>query len=162
QTEIELGNLVCYQDQLISLSPQSVASFVLNSERLEKQLEQRLATNPEDIDALSIKAQILLQDGNADESLALLRRASTLAPDRPTVRSLLVKVMMVLMRKDFAAHVSLTDELDKLVTDPAQRREVLRWRLQGLVEQHRLDDAFVALLELADQELAAAAVGTSS
>jgi hypothetical protein len=48
------------------------------------------------------------------------------------VRALLVKVMMVLMRKDFAAHVGLTDELDKLVTDPAQRREVLRWRVQGL------------------------------
>jgi outer membrane protein assembly factor BamB len=85
-----------------------------------------------------------------------------LAPDRPTVRNLLVKVMMELMRKDFAAHVSLTDELDKLVTDPAQRREVLRWRVQGLVEQNRLDDAFAALLELADQELAAAVVGTSS
>jgi outer membrane protein assembly factor BamB/tetratricopeptide (TPR) repeat protein len=162
QTEVELGNLVCYQDQLISLSPQSVASFVLYSERLEKQLEQRLAAHPEDIDALSIKAQILLQADKADESLSLLRRAAELAPDRTTVRALLVKVMMVLMRKDFAAHVGLTDELDKLVTDPAQRREVLRWRVQGLTEQKRLDDAFTALLELADQELAAASAGTSS
>ena len=32
QTEVELGNLVCYKDQLISVSPQSVASFVLLSE----------------------------------------------------------------------------------------------------------------------------------
>jgi outer membrane protein assembly factor BamB len=162
QTEIELGNLVCYQDQLISLAPQAVASFVLYSGRLEKQLEQRLAANPDDIDALSIKAQILLQAEKADESLSLLRRAAALAPDRTTVRALLVKVMMVLMRKDFAAHVGLTDELDRLVTDPAQRREVLRWRVQGLTEQNRLNDAVAALFELADQELAAAAAGTSS
>jgi len=82
--------------------------FVLLSDRLEKQLEQRLAANPEDIDALSIKAQVLLQAGSADESLALLRKAAALAPDRTTVRDLLVKVMMVLMRKDFAAHIALT------------------------------------------------------
>ena len=157
QTEVELGNLVCYQDQLISMSPQSVTSFVLLSERLEKQLEQRLATNPQDVEALSIKAQILLQGNKADESLSLLRRAAALAPDRTTVSDLLVKVMMVLVRKDLTTHVGLTDELNKLVTDSAQRREMLRWRVQGLTEQSRLDDALSSLLELADQELASAA-----
>lgn len=157
QTEVELGNLVCYQDQLISMSPQSVTSFVLLSERLEKQLEQRLAANPLDVEALSIKAQILLQANKADESLSLLRRAAALAPDRTTVSDLLVKVMMVLVRKDLPAHVGLTDELNKLVTDASLRREMLRWRVQGLTEQSRLDDAFSSLLELADQELASAA-----
>src|SRR6478672_945078 len=79
QTEIELGNLVCYKDQLISLSPQAVASFVLLSEHLQKQLEERLAANPKDLDALALKAQILLQEGEADQSLTLLRRAYELA-----------------------------------------------------------------------------------
>lgn len=160
QTEAELGNLVCYQDQLISMSPQSVTSFVLFSERLEKQLEQRLAANPQDIDALAIKAQILLQENNANESLAVLRRAAALAPDRTTISDLLVKVMMVLVRNDLTAHVGLTDELNKLLTDANQRREMLRWRVQGLTEQSRLDDALSSLLELADQELATAATAT--
>ena len=137
QTEVELGNLVCYKDQLISLSPQSVASFVLLSEHLRKQLRERLAANPQDIDALALKAQILLQEGKADESLALLRSAHGLAPERPMIRALLVKVMLALVRQDFAAHVGLTDELDKLVTDPAQRREMLRWRVQGLARADR-------------------------
>ena len=52
--------------------------------------------------------------------------------------------------------MGLTDELDKLVTDQAQRREILRWRVQGLASSDRTWDAFVALLELADQELAVA------
>jgi outer membrane protein assembly factor BamB len=162
QTEVELGNLVCYQDQLISMAPQSVASFVLFSERLEKQLNDRLAANPNDAEALSIKAQVLLQEDKPDESLALLRRAVALSPDKPAMHMLLVKVMMILVRNDFAKHVPLTDELDKLITEPAQRREMLRYRVQGLTEQNRLDDAFAALLELADQELAQAATGTLS
>lgn len=160
QTEVELGNLVCYQDQLISVSPQCVASFVLLSEHLQQQLQERLAANPQDIDALALKAQILLQTGDADDSLTLLRRAAELAPDRLMIRSLLVKVMLALVRQDVSKHAALTDELDKLVTDPAQRREILRWRVQGLAESNRPSEALAALLELADQELTAAATAS--
>ncbi|MBW8883347.1 MAG: hypothetical protein JF612_00930 [Planctomycetia bacterium] len=53
----------------------------------------------------------------------------------------------------------MTDELEKLVTDPAQRREVLRYRVQGLAQTDRVSDAFASLLELADQELLSAASG---
>jgi outer membrane protein assembly factor BamB len=161
RTEVELGNVACYQNELVSISPESVASFVLLSKDLEKQLTERLAGNPQDLEALSLKAQILLQQDQADESLALLRRASELAPDEPGIRNLLVKVMISLVRHDHTAHVALTDELDKLVTDPVQRREILRWRVQGLVESDRPWDAFTAILELADQELSGAAVGPS-
>lgn len=154
QTEVELGNVVCYQTQLISQSPQTVSAFVLLSEQLEKQLDQRLAANADDVDALSLKAQISLQEGNAEESLQLLRRANELAPTRSALRGLLVKVILSLLRQDFDAHVALTDELDKLVSDPAQRREVLRWRVQALARSSRTWEAFQSLLELADHELA--------
>ncbi|HZN32969.1 MAG TPA: PQQ-binding-like beta-propeller repeat protein, partial [Pirellulaceae bacterium] len=157
QTEVELGNLVCYKDQLISQSPQTVASFVLHSESLQKQLDERLAKNPQDIEALLLRAQILLQEGKANDSLKLLREAYKIAPEKPTVRGLLAKVMLVMLRQDFAANLELTEELDKLVTDPAQRREVLRFRVQGLARTNRTWEALAALLELADQELESAA-----
>jgi outer membrane protein assembly factor BamB len=160
QTEVELGNLVCYKDTLISVSPQSVASFVLLSDHLQKELQERLAANPQDIDALALKAQILFQEGNAGESLTLLRRAGEQAPQRAMIRTLLVKVMLALVRQDFATHAALTDELEKLVTDPVQRREVLRYRVQGLAQTDRIWDAFSSLLELADQELLSAASGS--
>ena len=37
---------------------------------------------------------------------------------------------------------------------------MLRWRIPGLIELDRLDDAFTGLLEVADHELAAATTGT--
>ena len=80
RTEVELGNLACFNNELISISPESVASFVLLSKHLEEELSQRLAANPQDLDALSLKAQILLQQDKADESLDLLRRAAKLRP----------------------------------------------------------------------------------
>src|SRR5205085_9009967 len=123
-------------------------------------LQERLAANPQDIDALALKAQILFQEGNAGESLTLLRRAAEQAPERAMIRTLLVKVMLALVRQDFATHAALTDELEKLVTDPVQRREVLRYRVQGLAQTDRVWDAFQSLLELADQELSAAAGGS--
>ncbi len=158
QTEIELGNLVCYKDQLISQSPQTVASFVLHSESLQKQLDARLAANPRDIEALLLRAQILLQEGQADQSLSLLRQAHAIAPEKATVRNLLAKVMLVMLRQDFASHLELTEELEQLVTDPAQRREALRFRVQGLARTNRTWEAIEALLELADQELAGTAI----
>src|SRR5205085_5968204 len=125
-------------------------------------LQERLAANPQDIDALALKAQILFQEGNAGESLTLLRRAAEQAPERAMIRTLLVKVMLALVRQDFATHAALTDELEKLVTDAATRREVLRYRVQGLAQTDRVWDAFGSLIELADQELSAAAGGSPS
>jgi len=132
QTEIELGNLVCYQDQLISLSPQSVASFVCSAIDWRSSLSSGWPRIRKTSTPFRSKLKVLLQAGSDDESLALLRKAAALAPDRTTVRDLLVKVMMVLMRKDFRrAHRPDGPSSNKLVTDPAQRREVLRWRVQG-------------------------------
>jgi outer membrane protein assembly factor BamB len=153
QTEIELGNVVAYQDQLISVSPQYAASFVLLSEALQQKLEERLAADSRDIEALSLRGQILLQEGKPDESLTLLRRAHELAPEKTVVRELLVKVMLALLRQDLAAHIELTEELDKLATEPAERREALRWRIQGLAHSGQAWNAFEALMELADYEL---------
>lgn len=159
-TEIELGNLVCYQNELISLSPQAVASFVLLSDQLKRELQTRLAANPQDLDALALKAQILLQEGQPDEALTLLRQAQKLAPQQAKLRHLLVKVLLALVRQDHQTHLALTEELEQLVTDPLQRREVLRWRAEGLMQAGRIAEAMTALLELADQELAAAAAGS--
>ena len=162
QTEVELGNVVVAHDQLISQGPQTVASFVLLSDELRERLAERLAANPRDSDALALQAQIALQEEKPDESLALLRRAHDLDPGKSHVRNLLVKVMLTLLREDFAAHLDLTEELDKLVSDPVQRREVLRWRAQGLAHHGRTWNAFEVLLELADYELAQAAAGVTS
>lgn len=153
KTEVDLGNVVCYKDHLISQSPQTVAAFYL-SEPLQKQLDERLKANPNDAEALALQGQVLLQEGETAESLDVLRRAHQNAPTSEPIRSLLVKVMFALLRDDFSTHIGLTDELEKLVTDPAQRREALRWRVKGLTHTGKTWEAFQSLLELVDIELA--------
>jgi hypothetical protein len=59
--------------------------------------------------------------------------------------------MVSLLRDDFATHFALAEELDQLVTDPIQRREILRWRAQGMAKAGRYSEALAALLALADQ-----------
>lgn len=155
KTEVDLGNVVCYQDQLITQSAQTVAAFFL-SEPLQARLEADLKRNPNDLKALALKGQVLLQEGKTTESLDVLRKAHQQDPASEPIRSLLVKVMLALLRDDFTAHVGLTAELEQLVTDPAQRREALRWRVKGLTQTGQTWEAFEAILELADLELAGA------
>ncbi|MEX2174304.1 MAG: PQQ-binding-like beta-propeller repeat protein, partial [Pirellulaceae bacterium] len=149
KTEIDLGNVVCYEDQLVSQSAQQVAAFYL-TEPLLAWIEETLKANPDDPQALALKGQVLLQGGKREEALALLRRAVENGPQDLAAKSLLVKVMLSLLRDDFAANFHLAEELDQLVTDPAQRREILRWRAQGMAKAGKTWEAFAALVELAD------------
>jgi outer membrane protein assembly factor BamB len=149
RTEIDLGNVVCYKDQFISQSAQHVASFFL-TEPLLTWIEETLKTDPDNAKALSLKGQVLLQDGKREESLDLLRKAVSKNPEDLAAKSLLVKVMLSLLRDDFAANFALAEELDTLVTDPVQKREVLRWRAQGLAKAGKIPEAFEALVALAD------------
>ena len=150
KTEIDLGNAVCYKDQLVAQSAQHVASFFL-TEPLLAWIDDTLQKDPENPKAMSLKGQVLLQEGKRNESLDLLRRAVAKNPSDLAARSLLVKVMISLLRDDFATNFALAEELDQLVTDPVQRREILRWRAQGLIKAGKHSEALAALLALADQ-----------
>jgi outer membrane protein assembly factor BamB len=150
KTEAPLGNVICYQDQLISQSSANVASYYL-AEPLAARVAEALAKNPDDPDALALQGQILLQEGKREESLAVLRRAAANRPDDLKARSLLVKVMLSLVRDDFAANFHLAAELEQLVTDPTIRREILRYKALGLSKAGKHQEAFTALLALADQ-----------
>ena len=74
KTEIELGNVICYKDQLLTQSAQYVASFYL-TEPLQAWIDETLKREPDHPKALSLKGQVLLQEGKRTESLDLLRRA---------------------------------------------------------------------------------------
>ncbi|MCI0359785.1 MAG: PQQ-binding-like beta-propeller repeat protein, partial [Planctomycetaceae bacterium] len=150
KTEIELGNVVCYKDQLLTQSASQVASFFL-TEPLLAWIDETLKKEPDNAKALSLKGQVLLQEGKRSESLDLLRRAVAKNPNDLGAKSLLVKVMISLLKDDFAANFALAEELDALVTDPVQRRDILRWRAQGLAKAGKVSEALDALLGLADQ-----------
>jgi len=152
KTEIQLGNLICYRDEMISVSPYWIASFYL-SEPLRERVELALKQNPDDQWALCSKAELLLQEGKQGDALTLLRRAHQLYPDEVRPKMLLVKTILTLLRDDFATNYELVDEVAELIEHPQQRRELLRLRARGLQEAGRVWESFVAYQQLG-QELA--------
>jgi outer membrane protein assembly factor BamB len=147
KTEIPLGNLICYQDEMISVSPYWIASFYL-SEPLRERVDAALKENPDDLWAVCSKAELLLQETNRSEALELLRHAHKLHPSEDRPRALLVKTILSLLRDDFAAHRELVDEAAALIEHPAQRRELLRLRARGLQDAGLLWESFVAYQQL--------------
>ena len=148
KTEVTLGNLVCYEDDLVSHSGEMLSAFYL-TEPLRKRVDELLAKNASDVWALARKGEILLQDGQAREAVDLLRKAYALDPKDEATRSMLVRVMISLLREDYEKHADLVDEAVRLVADqPTQAREFQRLRAMALHKSGKLWEAFQAYLEI--------------
>jgi tetratricopeptide (TPR) repeat protein len=154
KTEVTLGNLVCYEDDLVSHSGEMLTAFYL-TEPLRKRVEELLAKNSSDVWALARKGEILLQDGQPREAVELLRKAYKLNPQDEATRSMLVRVMISLLRDDFEKHADLAEEAVRLVADqPAQAREFQRLRAVAMHKSGKLWDAFQAYLEIGQTPVA--------
>ena len=147
-TEVPLGNLVCYREDLVSQSGEGVTTFFL-TEPLRKRTEELLAKNPFDAWALARKGEIALQDGQQRQGVDLLRQAYKLSPDDEATRSMLVRVMLSLLKSDYEKHADLVEEARALVANqPAQARELSRLRAMALDRAGKHWEAFVAYLEI--------------
>lgn len=150
KTEVPLGNLVCYREDLVSQSGEGLTAFYL-TEPLRKKTEELLAKNPSDAWALARKGEVLLQDGQQREAVNLLRQAHKLTPNDEGTRSMLVRVMLSLLKEDYEKHADLADEALQLVADqPAQARELSRLRALALDKAGEHWEAFVAYLEIGE------------
>jgi outer membrane protein assembly factor BamB len=148
KTEVTLGNLVCYEDDLVSHSGEMLTAFYL-TEPLRKRVDELLAKNPADVWALTRKGEVLLQDGQAREAVDLLRKAYALKPQDEATRSMLARVMISLLREDYEQHADLTEEAVRLVADqPAEARELQRLRAMAMHKSGKLWEAFQAYLEI--------------
>jgi outer membrane protein assembly factor BamB len=147
KTEIPLGNLVCYRDELISQSSEFVASFYL-SDPLRARIDETLKKNPNDIWALTRRGEILLQEGSPQRALDALWKAHDLEPANDATRNMLVKVVLLLLKDDYAAHREMAAKIEKLIDRPQQRRELLRLQAQGLEQEGEAWKAFQAYIAL--------------
>jgi outer membrane protein assembly factor BamB len=147
KTEVALGNLVCYEGNLLSQSADLVAAFYL-ADPLRKRIDDLLAKNDRDAWALARKGEILLQDGKAREAVAHLRRAHELRPDEGT-KSMLVRVILALLREEYASHADLADEAALLVADqPGLARQLQRLKADAMYKSGRHWEAFENYLAL--------------
>jgi outer membrane protein assembly factor BamB len=150
RTELNLGNLISFEGQIISAGHDQISAFY-RAEHIEALVTEALQKNPNDVQALARMGEILLAKGETQESLELLRRAQQARPDDIRIRGLLARVMLVLLRTDFVNHHDLVPEARKLITDPVQRRELLRLQAVGMHKAGFVAESLDAFVTLADE-----------
>ena len=124
------GNLVCYQGKVISQSWDGVEVF-FQADALREEIGRRLAAKPEDAEALRLRGEVLLDEGKLADAVGNLRRAYQLVADERT-RELLRDSLLEGLRTDFAGYRGKTEEIERLLDDPAQRATYLRLMADGL------------------------------
>ncbi|MGE4003239.1 MAG: PQQ-binding-like beta-propeller repeat protein [Planctomycetaceae bacterium] len=142
----ELGSLVAAGGRLFSQTLAEVRGFRSLNE-LHEQITADLAADPHDPAALSVRGELRLHAGQADEALADLRAAYALVPD-DRIRGLIVGTLLERLREDFASHRDTVPELDRLTSDPVQRLRLLRIVADGLETAGDLLAAYGRYLEL--------------
>lgn len=151
KTDLPLGNLICYRDEIISQSPAGLAVYPMVAP-LRERVADLLQANPNDAWALGRQAELLTYDGKVVEALDLLRRGCQIHPEDADLRSLLVVNLMNSLRTDFPRYRSLAGELERLIDQPVEREQYLRLMASGLRQVGEGELAFDALLKLIDSE----------
>jgi len=130
------GNLVCYKGKVISQGFHGLATFYqLDATRDE--VGRRLAANAGDAEALSLRGEILLDEGKQTEAIACFRRAyeMTKEPDKALrTRGLLRDALLEGLRLRFAEYRARSEEIEKLLDDTSQRATYVRLMAAGLQE----------------------------
>ena len=151
ETNRELGNLICYQNNVVSLGTEWCAAYY-QRDFLRTEVDARLERNGNDEWALARRAELLLQDGHRDEALDVLRKTHKLNPDDNAIRVLLVETLLGILRTDFAQNTSLIDELEPLIDQPSQLNEFAKLKAVGLEKAGRIQEAFDAVIQLLPRE----------
>ena len=143
-TDRVLGNLVCYEDQIISQSESELAAFY-QLDPLRQRVDRKLDENPTDEWALRWKSELLLHDGKRQEALGQLRLAMKEHGESIAVQALLVKTLFAALEDDFQANSHVAAEVEDLIT-PDQRWRY--WQLMAVGLEQTGDYAGSAMMTL--------------
>lgn len=151
------GNLVAIAGAVVSQGADYIEAFKPLA-TLEAEIAEKLVTNPEDAESLTLRGEIRLQRGEFREAYVDLQRALELKTDElksddAAVRELLVGSLLEGMRVDFATYRQLPVDLDKLLIAPEQRSAYLWLQAAGLQRIGEVGAAFEALLKFADSAM---------
>ncbi len=129
-TAYPLGNLVASGGEIISQSS-TMLSVAFGEKSLAPVVDEMLAEDPNDFEALVRKADLLIQNGSREEALEYLARARAIDPDSDDVYLLSVSAMLGSLRESPQLDGPLVELLEKLIDRPSQRIELLALRVQA-------------------------------
>jgi outer membrane protein assembly factor BamB len=134
------GNLICHQGKVISQGLEAVDAYG-ELKAVREEVDQRLAANPKDPEALSLHGEILLDEGKRSAAIASFRQAYALDTD-PRTRELFRDALLGGLRTEFSAYRTSGTEIERLLDDPSQWATYLRLMAGGL---RQADEAAAAL-----------------
>lgn len=124
------GNLLAHRGHVVSQTATGLASF-LQVEPLHGELQRRLAADPQDAAALTLRGEMLLDEGRISEALNDLRLACKSDGSR-RARRLLRDALLEGLRRDFADYKANAAEIETLIDNPQQRATFLARMAAGL------------------------------
>lgn len=147
--DFQLGNLVANQGQIISQGVTEL-SVAYGEATLAPLVESLLRQTPNDVFALTRKAELLIQSDDRLGALAVLDRAREIDPANDTAKLLSVDAMLGILRADPAAEPSLFDRLETMVDEPEQVAELYRLKILAAISRSKYPIAVERMLELSD------------
>ena len=108
-----LGNLVCHEGMVISQRADGIELYH-QLEALRREVDRRLADQPNDARALALRGEILWDDGDLDAAVDCLRKSFGIE-DSLRTHSLFRAAMLNGLEKDFARYQTYHDEIELLL-----------------------------------------------
>ena len=155
----ELGNLVCYKDYVISVSPEFVTAYK-QIDALRREVEDRLAKDPNDAEALRMLGKLQKHDGDLAGALASLQRSMDIEVNEET-RTQLVATGLAALGQDFTRFRDVVEEMERLVNSLDEKMALSRLTARGLHAEGKHDEAlkrYFAFLDLSDEYLSSQVV----
>lgn len=145
------GNLFSARGRIYSQTAAEVAAFA-SLEDQNRNIEERLAMDPDDAEALALRGEQRLHLGDVSGGITDLRHSLSMM-DNSRVRALLASTLIEGLRVDFAAYRDAADEINDLVRDPSERAMFLRLLADGLQDSGDTVAAFRAYLGFAGENI---------
>jgi outer membrane protein assembly factor BamB len=148
------GNLVCYRGHVISQGMDGVELYY-QVDAAREEVAHLLAANPDNVEGLTLRGEMLLDAGKSTEAVADFRRAYSLdkkSDSHGRTRELLRDALQAGLRDNFAAHRSMAGELEQLLDNPTQWAAYFRSMAVGLQQSREWRPAVEYLMKLADLE----------
>ena len=148
-SDVPLGNLVAFREQVLSVSPFGMALFFTQND-LKQLVNQRLATDSNDAWALARSSELQMLAGKDSEALDTLQKAFKVHPKNDEIRFLMVKSILKALDANFAKYQSLATEIEPLIELRPQRIEFLNAMSKGYLKSDTPEKAIEPILQMID------------